>query len=423
MRIGIIGATLWGNRGAEAMLVTTIGRLRKAFPEATYIVFSYLPSRDTDLCKDPSVVILDGSPIATLVKHLPFAFVDRVLRVFNLRFPSVLMPRSIRELRTCNILLDISGISYIDDRQIVLAFNVLTNWPALLLNIPVVKLSQSLGPMRRVFTRIAAKVALAPCQMVFARGELSVQHLSEIGLTENCADCPDTAFLYDPTYSLTQENEDHLLSIEEGIRSWKAKGDNVVGFSVSAVVRRRCEKQGLDYCGVLSKTIFDLIAEGNRVVLIPNATTGHENRHRRLNDLPIISDIQRRVKDLTPDAAHSLLCIKRDINTDGIRRLVRHCDVLIASRFHAMVAALCLGVPLLVIGWSHKYKDTLRLFALENVSHDFSELGIHNLTDLVHETIADVRNIREKTLAHLENVRFESEKQFKWIEHHLKGKM
>jgi len=39
--IGIIGGTIWGNRGAESMLVTTIGMLRQSQPDAQFVVFSY----------------------------------------------------------------------------------------------------------------------------------------------------------------------------------------------------------------------------------------------------------------------------------------------------------------------------------------------------------------------------------------------
>lgn len=39
--IGISGATVWGNRGAEAMLVTTVGQVRERYPDARFYLFSY----------------------------------------------------------------------------------------------------------------------------------------------------------------------------------------------------------------------------------------------------------------------------------------------------------------------------------------------------------------------------------------------
>ena len=44
-RFAIIAPTVWGNRGAEAMLETAIGRLRDREPDATFVVL-LLPARD-----------------------------------------------------------------------------------------------------------------------------------------------------------------------------------------------------------------------------------------------------------------------------------------------------------------------------------------------------------------------------------------
>ena len=53
--IAIVGGTLWGNRGAEAMLVTTIGRIRRRHPDARFMVFSYYPEKDACLCSDSTI--------------------------------------------------------------------------------------------------------------------------------------------------------------------------------------------------------------------------------------------------------------------------------------------------------------------------------------------------------------------------------
>jgi colanic acid/amylovoran biosynthesis protein len=54
-RYAIIAATVWGNRGAEAMLETTVGRLRDLDPHAEFVVYSYYPTQDRALISDPAV--------------------------------------------------------------------------------------------------------------------------------------------------------------------------------------------------------------------------------------------------------------------------------------------------------------------------------------------------------------------------------
>ena len=60
----IIAATCYGNRGAEAMLETVIGRLREREPALRFEVFSYDPADDRRLVDDPQVRIHSSTPFA-----------------------------------------------------------------------------------------------------------------------------------------------------------------------------------------------------------------------------------------------------------------------------------------------------------------------------------------------------------------------
>ena len=44
---------------------------------------------------------------------------------------------------------------------------------------------------------------------------------------------------------------------------------------------------------------------------------------------------------------------------------------MIASRFHAMVAALRSVKPTLIIGWGHKYKEVMKRFGQEEFVFDY----------------------------------------------------
>ena len=46
MQIGVIGGSIWGNRGAEAMVATCIGHIRRTWPAARALIFSYFPLQD-----------------------------------------------------------------------------------------------------------------------------------------------------------------------------------------------------------------------------------------------------------------------------------------------------------------------------------------------------------------------------------------
>ena len=86
--ISIIGGTIWGNRGAESMLVTVIGKLRQVHPAARFNVFSYYPAKDRELVTDQSVTILSGKPISLATRHFPGALILAILKKLGIKAPA-----------------------------------------------------------------------------------------------------------------------------------------------------------------------------------------------------------------------------------------------------------------------------------------------------------------------------------------------
>ncbi len=116
LQVAVIGATVWGNRGAEAMLCSTIGQVRRRWPDATFWVYSYYPAEDRARIVDEKVQVLDGRPFALVAKHLPFALLGFLFRLVGLDLPDPFLSREMRALRQCSVLLDIPGITFSDGR-------------------------------------------------------------------------------------------------------------------------------------------------------------------------------------------------------------------------------------------------------------------------------------------------------------------
>ena len=60
-------------------------------------------------------------------------------------------------------------------------------------------------------------------------------------------------------------------------------------------------------------------------------------------------------------------------------------SLVVASRFHALMAGLSQGVPVVSVGWSHKYEELLREFDLESASvgPGWDRAAVHRLADEV----------------------------------------
>lgn len=69
--------------------------------------------------------------------------------------------------------------------------------------------------------------------------------------------------------------------------------------------------------------------------------------------------------------------------SETIKAILGQSDLLIASRFHSLVFALSQGVPVLALGWSHKYRELLRSFGLEDFVVEHDRLDTNSVLSLV----------------------------------------
>ena len=413
LRVGIIGATLWGNRGAEAMICTTIGKIKKSFPDAEFTIFSYFPKIDRELIRktQPNLIIADATPVALVLKHFPFAVFDRLLRFIGLRFPKKLMPLSARLLSESDLLIDLFGISFSDGREKFLPFNVLSNWPAQLMKIPVVKLAQGLGTYKNVVNRVCAKWSLGNCTKVFARGDYSFEYTSQLGLNENLDQASDIAFLYDPKYTLTDENKNYVKIIVKKLDDLREKKRKIITLSISSVVNSKCENRGINYINVMAHTASHYIEKGYFIILFPNATRTSLATSRN-NDIPIIKSIAEKVDS---QYRASLVEIIQDVNSESLRKILNKTDFLVASRFHAMIGGLALGKPTMVLGWGHKYREILENFNIIDWAFDYTNLSEENLKKQIDSFIAESENIKKQIVENLPQVIKLAQHQFDWL--------
>ncbi|MGI9290602.1 MAG: Coenzyme F420 hydrogenase/dehydrogenase, beta subunit C-terminal domain [Gammaproteobacteria bacterium] len=408
-QISLIGATLTGNQGAAAMLETSIGEVRKRLPDANFVIHSYFPEADKKACLAEHVRIVDATPRVLVLSALP-ALLDGLLRPLGLRLPNVLMPASLRELRNSAVLLDISGISLADGREKFLPFNLLCTWPAMLTGTPVVKLSQAMGPAKNLLTRMFARFLLKRSTHTFARGAYTAQEITDLVPEERMSKAADIAFLHQDNYALLPQWSDRASDIVASIRT-----DNkpAVAISVSAVVAGLMQKQGKDYCAIISAAIDQLLKQGCRIIVFPNA--GRENTDSiRNNDIPLVTAVREIIGE-KPEIHY----LDQPINTAGIRSLLKECDALMASRFHAMVAGLSLAVPTLVLGWSHKYQEVMSMFGTEEHYLDWSGMTPDNIVAATNRLLDEQNSVRQQLRNNLQSVLDSSASQFNWLNEFL----
>jgi colanic acid/amylovoran biosynthesis protein len=415
--ISIIGGTIWGNRGAESMLVTAIGRVRAEFPNARFNVFSYYPAKDRELVRDKAITILSGKPLSLATRHFFGALIGSLCRKMFGKLPGDEFFKIARALAESDMVLDIGGITFSDGREKYLPFNILSIWPAMMLGVPVVKMAQAVGPFKDPLNRFFAGLFLFRCGHIFARGEKTTEFLQQFNFPKDKFDTvADIAFLYQPEYSLSNENVSRVDALISHLQSVRKQGKKIIVFSPSILVESESQKKGLDYAGRFLEVIKTLGYKDFHYLYMPNATReGSDKVHN--NDLLTIARMKTawEVAQVQDQLLADIEWVDYDINSDSIRRIIAQAEVLVTSRYHAMISGLALEIPTVVIGWGHKYKETMAYFELENYSLDFGA-SQSNLSAIISEILTNTNAIREKIKKNQPKVRSLAEKQFDYLE-------
>jgi coenzyme F420-reducing hydrogenase beta subunit len=265
----------------------------------------------------------------------------------------------------------------------------------------VIKFSQATGPYNNISNRTWAKLVLPKMYSVNARGTITKDHLNGLRLN-NIRLCADGAFLM-PDDPVATEYVDNLIATEQFYDI------PYISLSVSSVVYKYCEKNNIDYIATMVQFIEYLNEKGYGVLLIANAARAGKEKLKN-NDLPICREIMQSFEDKS-----TVKYYDEEFTPEIIREFISHSEILVASRFHSMIGGLEKGIPTLLVGWSHKYKEVLNMFELSENALDFKQLQLDTLI-LEFEKIEKDRNkIRQQILYYLPKVKEMAYRNFKVI--------
>ena len=364
--VAVVGAALSANKGAASMLLALADNIDEVVPGGRLVSLSTYPQADGREAGASKIDIVDYRPRTMVLLHLPLAILAGIARLLGGSGRTFMRTRALRILRDAEVVADLAGISFSDGRGLpTLVYNSLMTGIPLMIGAPVVKCSQAIGPLQRFDTRLAARLVLPRLNRVVARGRGTFDHLESFGLS-NVVEGSDLAFLMD-----TDENDDQTAG---GFVDDLSSGFFLV--SASSVVEELCDREGIDYPRLMADLIKRLVAEtGLSAVLVAHsARPGHPKS--RMNDLPVISEIGELLSDAKVKA------VEESLDPRVLRALIARSEFLLASRFHAMISGLATGTPTVVVGWSHKYREVMQEFGLEDFVVAFSEFNVETLVEI-----------------------------------------
>jgi polysaccharide pyruvyl transferase WcaK-like protein len=132
----------------------------------------------------------------------------------------------------------------------------------------------------------------------------------------------------------------------------------------------------------------------NHYVFLPNSNRAGSEKFQN-NDIQVINKIRLMASNRLSEEINSKIeWIDWDLNTEGIRKIISKTNLVVTSRFHCMVSALSLGIPVYVIGWSHKYREVLQCFQLESYMRDFKDVNANMLASEICAALRDETEIQ-----------------------------
>lgn len=222
-----------------------------------------------------------------------------------------------------------------------------------------VKSTCSYGPATRVYDIKAARYASRSFfGVMFAREQGSAQRLRKMsGGRVDPPVAPDVANLM-PTPSVDPD-------------------DRLVGLVVSYKMEQEWKRSEISYVACMA-ALADHVREahGCRVVLIPNQDGSLAGRRLRRGDTDVARDIHARLSDGQGGWVAETLG-RPALET---KTLIARCTALISPRYHACVAALTAGVPLLTLGWHEKYQALTSLYGQDRWMVPAEDCSLERLT-------------------------------------------
>ncbi len=410
INIAITAASFSGNKGAAAMLQSSVKQLTERYGERLNIfLMSTYPNEDREIIskmpeKYENIKVIGAKPAKLLFLTFPLAILYSFLRFIPPLKKLFCKNKIIRTYSQSDLIVDEAGISFVDSRGFIMnTYAFVCAAVPMLCGKPVVKYSQAMGTFNKGWNKFLAKWILPHMKLICARGEITRENLASIKVTKNVKLCADGAFSM-------PDNEQYLKKVEKLCdKDLFYKQKRIVGVSISSVVQKKCEKSGLDYKNCMVQFINWLNDQGYNVLIIANAAREGTSAPRN-NDLTVCTEVYNSVRDRA-----KVRWYPKEMGPEEIRYFIAKCEVLVASRFHAMIGALAKQIPVLLIGWSHKYKEVLDMFELGEYAVDFSDLNIDTLKSNFMGFINESGNIRKKIAEKLPEVIESSKDNIRYI--------
>ncbi len=308
------------NKGAELMLQTILEQFRQARPGHEFVVSQFFGT------------YYDRAHY-NLLTMLPEGRFGRSTLVKWLMSPAFRRTYGLVKPEEVTAVLDGSGFAYGDQWGIKNVRDMADRYSRnKQRGVSTVLLPQSFGPFTGQEMRKQAKRFFDAVPLVFAREEASLNHICDLGISrEQIQLAPDFTNLISGTIPTDFDLPDKYACIVPNIR----------------MLDKCHSEQAHSYINFLTEAIRAL--EQHRITA---CMLFHAEKH----DAKVASQVEAQLGRPVPVLSHQCPRV--------LKGIIGKSRMAIGSRFHALVGALCQGIPVISTSWSHKYRELLSEYGI-----------------------------------------------------------
>jgi len=288
--------------------------------------------------------------------------------------------------RNCDAVISMMGISYVGDgaRGILHGASSYSNlYYANKHKKPFTHFIQSFGPFDDWKVRFFAKRDFAQVDFIPARGKESAKYCEAIVKNRKKVFAfPDTAIL------LPQADDRRTLEYLKKINFFEKEYTILSPSSVIYNMPANVEGSiGEDHIRSFYLIARRLILDNEALLFLPHMYSDNKNECDRMVCHKII-------KLLKKDFAEISHCkvVEDDIDVWQAKGLISKSKTAIVSRYHALVAAISTGVPVVTVGWNVKYYDLMEYYGIESMAVDTRKNNPQQLAEKVFAKLAEYQS-------------------------------
>jgi colanic acid/amylovoran biosynthesis protein len=426
VRVFAPGAFTYDNKGDATLVFAFLSWIRAAFRDAEVTLTSFSPQADElqygvpvlDMVVRPrsraKVIahrIADAvAPAAWVAPYCAYAYTALVCSVIPLwariyrRAPTLAraiapahLARVAGAIEAADVVVTVPGGFLLAPRRRDhwWLFHVPTFVLADALGKPVILGPCSIGPFEELYVAMARRL-LRRCERIYVREAWSEGYVLRLGVDPQRIEyCPDLAFLYHGAEHGGVSDRDESGEMKLA-RSWSEDGGRpVLGVSVRLHnfpgAADPVERQRVYLEAVANAADYVVEHYDARVVIVPQT----------LEDLPagqlVWSQMARQ------DEA---VAVEDDLAPSQLQELYRRFRIVIGTRMHANILAMCVDTPVVAIGYQPKTEGIMRALGLEEWVVPIEDVG--GLLETTRKAWLGAEDIRSTLRGRIEEMRTEA---------------